>query len=206
MFTGLIEAVGVIASIQKTSNQVIFTIDSTPTDNEPYALGESIAVNGVCLTVTEFGPTHFKVLAGAETLERTTLGRLQHGGRVNLERAMRVGDRFGGHMVSGHVDGIGRIAAKRDFGANLEFDIRAESGLAHYCVTKGSITVNGISLTLNKVVGPILSVALIPHTVSATTLAAMGVGDLVNLEVDMIAKYVEKYVEKYAEKLLPGDR
>jgi len=189
-------------SIQKTSNQVIFTIDSTPTDNDPYVLGESIAVNGVCLTVTEFEQTHFKVLAGAETLERTTLGQIQHGTRVNLERAMRVGDRFGGHIVSGHVDGIGRIAAKRDLGANLEFDIRAESGLAHYCVAKGSITIDGISLTLNKVVGPILSVALIPHTVSATTLAARRVGDHVNLEVDMIAKYVEKYVEK----LLPGGR
>ncbi len=196
MFTGLIEAIGNVASARNSSDRVVFTIGWAA--DEPFVLGESIALDGVCLTVTEFTETSFSVLAGAETLSRTTLGSLRSGSRVNLERALKAGARLGGHMVAGHVDGLGKLVARRDLGANLELDIRMPPELARYCISKGSIAIDGISLTLNKVAGPILSIALIPHTATATTLPERRVGDPVNLEVDMIAKYVEK--------LFPGNR
>jgi riboflavin synthase len=151
-----------------------------------------VAVDGVCLTVTARGARGFEVLAGAETLERTTLGRLRPGARVNLERSLRVGDRLGGHFVQGHVDGVGKLVARRDRGANLELELRVPVELARYLVEKGSVAIDGISLTVNRVTGPVISVALFPHTAQETTLADRRVGDPVNLEVDMLAKYIEK--------------
>lgn len=161
-------------------------------------LGESVAVDGCCLTVTETRGGEFTVLAGAETLRRTTAGALRPQSVVNLERALRMGDRLGGHMVSGHVDGLGEVSARRDRGANLEIDISAGPDILRYVIEKGSVAIDGISLTVNSVNPRLFSIALIPHTVTATTLAKKHPGHKVNLEVDIIGKYVEKLVAGYA--------
>jgi riboflavin synthase len=192
VFTGLIEDVGEVTGAAGRSDRLVLTVRPRRLDAAALALGESVAIDGVCLTVTERGARGFEVLAGAETLERTTLGRLRPGARVNLERSLRVGDRLGGHFVQGHVDGVGKLVARRDRGANLELELRVPVELARYLVEKGSVAIDGISLTVNRVTGPVISVALIPHTAQETTLADRRVGDPVNLEVDMLAKYIEK--------------
>jgi len=148
--------------------------------------------DGACLTVTDVTGDCYRVLAGGETLARTTLGALRVGSRVNLERALRVGDRLGGHWVTGHIDGTGELAARRDLGANLVLSIRATPGLLRYIVEKGSIAVAGVSLTVNAVDAETFSVAIIPHTREETTLGELEVGGRVNLEVDILAKHVEK--------------
>ena len=188
---------GRIESVVRRGDSVILTIAPRSMDVGELALGDSVAVDGTCLTVTELGSGKYQALAGAETLRRTTLGDLRAGSHVNLERALRVGDRLGGHMVMGHVDAVGQISGKRDRGANLEYDFRMPAELLRYVIAKGSIAIDGISLTVNAVPSSGFSVALIPHTVEKTTLAAKGVGARVNLEVDMIGKYVEKLVGGY---------
>jgi riboflavin synthase len=210
VFTGLIQTTGEVIRAERRSDHLLVGV--RPDRALDCAIGDSIAVNGVCLTATSVTATSgtatsgtatsgtasgFEVLAGAETLGRTNLGKLRAGLRVNLEPALRTGDRLGGHFVQGHVDGVGAIADRRDRGANLEIDIRAPAALGRYFVDKGSVAVDGISLTINRTAGSIFSVALIPHTVSETTLGDRRVGDEVNLEVDMIAKYVEKLVAGY---------
>lgn len=197
MFTGLVEDVGTIARIDRRSDAAVLIIAPSAMPVAELTLGESVAVNGCCLTVTETRGGEFTVLAGAETLRRTTLGQLRAQSKVNLERALRMGDRLGGHMVSGHVDGVGEVSARRDRGANLEIDIAPPSALLRYVIEKGSIAVDGISLTVNKVDSRTLSIALIPHTVTATTLATKQPGHTVNLEVDIVGKYVEKLVAGY---------
>jgi riboflavin synthase len=194
VFTGLIEDVGEVTGAERRSDRSVLTVRPRRLDAAALALGESVAIDGVCLTVTERGARGFEVLAGAETLERTTLGRLRPGARVNLERSLRVGDRLGGHFVQGHVDGVGKLVARRDRGANLELELRVPVELARYLVEKGSVAIDGISLTVNRVAGPVISVSLIPHTAQETTLADRRVGDPVNLEVDMLAKYIEKLI------------
>lgn len=198
MFTGLVEDVGEVARAERRSDRTILAIRTGRLPAAELALGDSVAIDGVCLTVTGRDEVGFEVTAGAETLRRTTLGNVRVGARVNLERAVRAGDRLGGHFVQGHVDGVGHVAARRDRGANLEIDFRVPAELARYLIEKGSVAVDGISLTINQVRASLFSVALIPHTVDETTLADRRAGDPVNLEVDMIAKYVEK--------LLPGAR
>lgn len=203
MFTGLVEDLGTVVRMDRRSDAVILGIapglPGTPATIDPaaLALGESVAVNGVCLTVTERDARQFTVLAGGETLRRTSLGALRVQARVNLERALRMGDRLGGHMVSGHVDAVGEIASRRDLGANLDIAIRAPATALRYVIEKGSIAVDGISLTVNRVDDYSFAVALIPHTVARTTLAERRVGDKVNLEVDIIGKYVEKLLGGY---------
>ncbi len=197
MFTGLIEDIGAVRRMDRKSDSVVLVISSKGIPTSELSLGESVAVNGVCLTVTHFNSDTFSVLAGGETLRRTTLGDLRVSSKVNLERAMQVGGRLGGHMVSGHVDGIGTIAAKRDLGANLEFTFRITKEIQRYVVEKGSITIDGISLTVNQVGDYSFAVALIPHTVDMTTLGEKNVGSRVNLEVDIIGKYVEKLLGGY---------
>lgn len=198
MFTGLIQTIGQVARAERRSDHVVLAIrPARPLDP---AVGDSIAINGVCLTATAVTADGFEALAGAETLRRTSLGALRAGQRVNLELALRAGDRLGGHFVQGHVDGVGTVAARRDRGANLELDVRAPAELGRYFVDKGSVAVDGVSLTINATTGATFSVALIPHTVAETTLGDRRVGDPVNLEVDMIAKYVEKLIPGY----LPG--
>lgn len=197
MFTGLVEDIGTIARLDRRSDAMVLTIATRTINAAELALGESVAVNGVCLTVTERAASQFTVLAGGETLRRTNLGELRIQGKVNLERAMRVGDRLGGHLVSGHVDAVGEISTRRDLGANIEIVIQAPRAALRYVVEKGSITVDGISLTVNRVDDYSFGVALIPHTVDQTTLASRRIGDKVNLEVDVIGKYVEKLLGGY---------
>ena len=192
MFTGLVEDVGTVTRADRRSDALVLAVRPAHVAVSELAVGESICHDGACLTVTDIGRETFSVLAGAETLARTTLGGLRVGKRVNLERALRVGDRLGGHWVTGHIDGVGELAARRDMGANLVLVVRAGAGLLRYIVEKGSIAVAGVSLTVNAVDAETFSVAIIPHTREETTLGELEVGGRVNLEVDILAKHVEK--------------
>ena len=197
LFTGLVEDVGVIERAERRSDAMQLSIVTQRVDSSELAVGDSIAIDGVCLTATECGPRGFTALAGAETLRLTTLGQRRVRDRVNLERALRVSDRLGGHIVQGHVDGTATLSSRRDMGSNLELEFRPPAELLRYIVAKGSIALDGISLTVNRVSGTSFAVALIPHTVEATTLRDRTVGSSVNVEVDLVAKYVERLVEGY---------
>lgn len=197
MFTGLIEDRGKVAALDRTSDSLHVTVAPGAIDTGELALGESVAVDGVCLTVTDASRGRFTVLAGAETLRRTTVGGLRVGGAVNLERALRAGDRLGGHLVSGHVDAVAEIGARRDLGANIDISFRMPREMLRYVVEKGSVAVDGISLTVNRVDDYSFAVALIPHTARKTSLAGKRPGDRVNVEVDVIGKYVEKLLGGY---------
>lgn len=192
MFTGIIEGVGRLATTRNLGGDVRLTVDVGTLPFVAVQLGESIAVNGVCLTVVEFDDHSFAADASNETLSLTTLGALQPGAIVNLERAMRPTDRLGGHLVSGHVDGLGRVAAIAEDARAQRWRFTAPSALLRYIAKKGSICVDGVSLTVNDVDGEGFEVALIPHTVSHTAFAQTGVGDAVNLEIDLVARYVER--------------
>ncbi len=191
MFTGLIEEVGVLSGISKGSRSCILTIQAR-TVLEGSRIGDSIAVNGVCLTVTELGATYFTADVMAETLDRSGLGTLGQGSRVNLERAMPADGRFGGHIVSGHIDGTGRIIAIERDDTAVWYTVAASGSILRYIVEKGSITIDGISLTVAKVSDADFKVSIIPHTQGVTTLHERKTGDCVNLECDVIGKYVEK--------------
>jgi len=194
MFTGLIEDLGSLESLQRSSQLCSLTVATgLPTDQ--FQRGESIAVNGVCLTVTRFGDGRFTADVSPETLGATTLGRLRQGSRVNLERALRLSDRLGGHLVTGHVDSVARLAElSRDSNAwRLSFKLD-DPATARLLVAKGSVAVDGISLTVNQVDADIFRVAIIPHTFEATTLHICRVGDPVNIETDLIGKYVARLV------------
>lgn len=167
-----------------------------PLGGEPLALGESIAVDGVCLTVAAIADAHtFEADASSETLAKTTLGELKPGQAVNLERALAVGQRMGGHIVTGHVDGVGKIVAKEPVGGALKVTFEAPADLAKFIAAKGSICVCGVSLTVNGVSGAKFDVMLIPHTREKTSLDGLGVGAAVNLEVDIVARYVLRFME-----------
>jgi riboflavin synthase len=196
MFTGLVEDTGRIVSAERRSDALVLGVRPGRIALADLVVGESVCHDGTCLTVTEVGPEAYRVLAGAETLARTTLGTLAVGKRVNLERALRVGDRLGGHWVTGHIDGTGELAALHDHGANLVLGFRAAPALLRYIVEKGSIAVAGVSLTVNAVDGDGFSVAIIPHTRDHTTLGDLAIGDRTNLEVDILAKHVEKLVAR----------
>jgi len=192
MFTGLVEDVGTIARADRRSDALVLAVRPSRMPLAELALGESVCHDGTCLTVTDIGRDTFSVLAGAETLARTTLGSLRVGKRVNLERSLKVGDRLGGHWVTGHVDGTGELAARRDFGSNLVLVVRTPPGLLRHIVEKGSIAIAGVSLTVNAVDAETFSVAIIPHTRDMTTLGDLSIGERVNLETDILAKHVEK--------------
>lgn len=200
MFTGLVEDVGVVASVRRQSDAVVLTIRPNAIPVAELSLGDSVAINGVCLTVTETASASFCVLAGRETLGRTTTGELRAQSKVNLERALRVGDRLGGHMVAGHVDAVAQIASRRDMGANIEYSFRPPRDLMRYVVEKGSVAVDGISLTVNRADDSSFAVALIPHTVKHTNLGDKSAGHKVNIEVDIIGKYVERLLGGYTKK------
>ncbi|MDR1443203.1 MAG: riboflavin synthase [Bifidobacteriaceae bacterium] len=185
MFTGLIEEVGRVIEVTPTRLAV-----ECRAVLEDAKLGDSIAVNGVCLTIAEGTAASFTADVMAETLRRTTLGTLAAGDPVNLERAVRADTRMGGHLVQGHVDGVAALAAREE--GNMAF--AAPDGLAKYIARKGSVTINGVSLTVVAVDDAVFSVSLIPSTLAGTNLGALRVGDKVNLEVDLIAKYVERLV------------
>jgi riboflavin synthase len=195
MFTGIVEALGVVESIQRVElNQapVVRLVVVTDLDVEAMPIGASIAVDGVCLTIVERAAGHFSADLGPETLALTTLGTLEPGGRVHLERPLKVGDPLGGHMVAGHVDATGTIVARRPAGASLELDVSVPPQLSRFLAAKGSIAVDGVSLTVNTVTGDVFSVTLIPHTLEVTRLADKRIGDAVNLEADMIVKHIDR--------------
>lgn len=192
MFTGLVETVAEVRSLRATGQGAELQIASAPLAADGFVLGESIAVNGACLTVTKWQGDIFSVDVSPETLERTTIGRLQPGSKVNLERALRLSDRLGGHLVSGHVDALGSLVEKRRVGNSILLKFRLAEPSLRYIIEKGSITIEGISLTVNELNKDGFSVAIIPHTLSETTLQSLSIGGEVNIETDMIGKYVER--------------
>ncbi len=192
MFTGIIEGVGRLAARDTLGGDVRFTFDVGTLPFENVQMGESIAINGVCLTVIAHDATRFQADASTETLGLTTLGQLNVGAVINLERAMRPTDRLGGHLVSGHVDGLGQVLSVHDDARAQRWRFAAPAALLRYIAKKGSICVDGVSLTVNEVDEQGFEVALIPHTVANTAFAATAVGSAVNLEIDLVARYVER--------------
>ena len=191
MFTGIIEEVGTVSRIQRSGSSSFIEIQAERV-LEDLHLGDSIAVNGVCLTVTHFGSGSFRADVMNETLSRSSLGSLATGSPVNLERAMAAGGRFGGHIVSGHIDGTGTISDVKNDGIAVWYTVSTSPAILRYIVEKGSIAIDGISLTVAKVTDTSFSVSIIPHTASQTILGTKKAGDTVNLENDIIGKYVDK--------------
>lgn len=192
MFTGIIEATGTVLRAEPRGGDLRFTIAMPTLDREDVALGDSIAVSGCCLTVVAMDGHALAFDVSNETLSLTTLGDLREGDKVNLEKALRLSDRLGGHLVSGHVDGVGTIAAIDPDARSQRWRIAAPRELMRYIAAKGSVCVDGVSLTVNAVTDESFEVNLIPHTVAATTFGDRRVGDRVNLEIDMLARYVER--------------
>lgn len=191
MFTGLIETVGSVRTLKRVGGGGRLSIAASLSARE-LQLGESIAVNGACLTVVEFGEGYFVADVSPETLERTTLTTLAPRSKVNLERALRLGDRLGGHLVSGHIDAVAEVVERRQDANAIRFTFRLPNEFLSYLVEKGSVAIDGISLTVNQVGTEVFSVAIIPHTLEQTTLADLQTGGRVNVEVDILAKYVER--------------
>lgn len=191
MFTGIVEEIGTIQNIQKGRHSAILSIQADLILSD-LKIGDSVAVNGVCLTATSLSPQGFTADVMHETLDRSSLSQLKRGSHVNLERAMPADGRFGGHIVAGHVDGMGKIQKIRRDDNAVWYTIQAEPSILRYIVEKGSITIDGISLTVARVSAEDFSISAIPHTVQITTLGERREGDLVNLENDIIGKYVEK--------------
>ncbi|HHB75680.1 MAG TPA: riboflavin synthase [Desulfobulbus sp.] len=200
MFTGIIQGIGKVIEKRPAGGGMIFGLEAGFDLTDPEE-GESIAVNGTCLTAREIQGRRFLVDVSPESLSRTGLGSLEMGSRVNLERALRLSDRLGGHLVSGHVDALGRVEQRQAAGDFTLFTFSLDEGLARYIIEKGSITVNGVSLTVNSCRGNRFSVSIIPHTLSVTTLGDLKIGDRVNLEVDIIGKYVEKLLAEQSTPL-----
>ncbi len=192
MFTGLIEGVGRLAAHDMRGGDARLAIEAGTLGFDDVQLGESIAVNGVCLTVVAFDEASFEADASSETLALTTLGGLPVGSALNLERAMCASDRLGGHLVSGHVDGVGRVLQIAPDARAQRWTFAAPDALLSYIAQKGSICVDGVSLTVNAVDARSFEVALVPHTIAHTVFAQTSVGDAVNLEVDLVARYVER--------------
>ena len=196
MFTGLIQGVGRLRTREARGGDLRFTIDVGTLPFKDVALGESIAVNGCCLTVVDFDASSFAIDASNETLALTTLGALGEGAALNLERAMQAHERFGGHIVSGHVDGVGRVVDIQPDARAQRWRFAMPQALAKYIAKKGSICVDGVSLTVNEAGEDFFEVALIPHTISHTAFAETRVGDAVNLEIDLVARYVERLLQE----------
>ena len=194
MFTGIIEDLGTVKKIKRKPKDVEFTFEVGHIKLKEVVLGDSISVNGTCLTVTSLGKKTFTVDASHETLAKTNLGKLKIEKRVNLERALRAGDKLGGHIVNGHVDGVGKVSSKTKKGESIEFRFSVPKNLSKYIVEKGSVAIDGVSLTVNSVKGNQFVVNIIPYTQEATTFGALRKGSVVNIECDIIGKYVEKFV------------
>jgi len=198
MFTGIIESIGTIARIERRGGDVRLHVDAGALGLDDVKLGDSISVSGVCLTAVEIDGAVFTVDVSTETLARTTLGALRDGDPVNLEKAMRLSDRLGGHLVAGHIDGVGRVVSIESDARSQRWLFELPPALSRYLAPKGSICIDGVSLTVNEVDGARFGVNLIPHTIDVTTFKARRTGDAVNIEVDLLARYVEQ--------LLPRDR
>ncbi|MEI6897748.1 MAG: riboflavin synthase [Psychromonas sp.] len=202
MFTGIIEAVGSITSIKHHAQDMTISVDCGVLDLSDVKLGDSIAHNGVCLTVTQLHVNGYNVDISNETIQRSGFMAIKTGFPVNLEKAMHVTSRFGGHIVSGHVDGVGEIISISQVGNAIEYWVKAPDALAKYIAEKGSITVDGISLTTNTIDGATFKLTIIAHTISQTIMANYQVGTRVNLEVDVVARYLERLLlgDKAAER------
>ncbi|RMG36267.1 MAG: riboflavin synthase [Gammaproteobacteria bacterium] len=198
MFTGIIQAVGRIQRLEPRGGDLRLHVETGKLDLSDVALGDSIAVNGVCLTAVELPGDGFAADVSNETLSLTSLGALESGSRVNLEKALTLQTRLGGHLVSGHVDGLGEVIERADDARSVRFRIRAPRELARYIAHKGSITVDGTSLTVNGVDGTVFELNIVPHTLQETIMDEYAPGRRVNLEVDLVARYLER--------LLLGDR
>ena len=192
MFTGIIAAVGQLKSMQTVGGDIRLHIDSAGLDLNDVKLGDSIAVNGVCLTVVEKTSRSLQFDVSQETLQRSSLGQLKTGSEANLEKALAVGDRLGGHLVSGHVDGLGEVMGKTAAARSWQYKIKVPTALERYIAEKGSITIDGVSLTVNGVFEGGFDINIIPHTLEETIIKHYQIGTKVNLEVDLIARYLER--------------
>ena len=199
MFTGIIEEIGVVSEVKRASQGAVLTVDASDvlTDSN---VGDSIAIDGVCLTMTQADSTRFTADISAETLRRTTLGDRSRGDGVNLERSLQLNSRLGGHIVLGHVDDVGVISGWRDEGDSSMMRVSASPDVMRYVVFKGSICVDGISLTIANLFETKFEIALIPHTKQVTTIGKKRVGDRVNIEVDLLGRYVERLLAEQAKK------
>ena len=206
MFTGIIAAIGTIESVEKKAADSYVRINTGQLDLSDVELGDSIAVNGVCLTAVELSGNGFAADVSGETLSRTTFENLKPGLKVNLEKALTPTTRLGGHLVSGHVDGVGEVISRTSDGRSERFRVKAPANLAKYIAEKGSICVEGISLTVNAVFGDEFELNIVPHTLQETTMSGFKVGTRVNLEVDLLARYLERLLlgEHAAEQTTSG--
>jgi riboflavin synthase len=195
MFTGIVSAKGKISSVDRQDGQARFSIATGELDMVGVQLGDSIAVNGACLTVIEFSNDSFSADLSRETLDLTTLGDIQAGASVNLERALALGDSLGGHMVTGHVDGVGTVRSLTPDAGSIRLVIEAPESLARYIAKKGSVCIDGVSLTVNGVEGAAFDLMIVPHTQVATIIDGYEPGTPVNIEVDMIARYLERLMQ-----------
>lgn len=205
MFTGIIQAVGRIASLESKGGDMRIGIQTGALSMDDVSTGDSIAVNGVCLTAVELTEQGFSADVSGETLKLTTLGKLKKDAPVNLEKALTLSTRLGGHLVSGHVDGVGTVTARNEDGRSVQFRIDAPSGLARYIAGKGSICADGVSLTVNQVEGAGFELNIVPHTLQETTLNCWQPGSEVNLEVDLLARYLERLLLGDKEGQVDGD-
>jgi riboflavin synthase len=200
MFTGIVTDVGEVLSVEERAEGLRRLVIASRYDAASIDIGASIACSGVCLTAVETAKTGnrdtFAVDAAAETLRLTTVGRWKQGTRINLERSLKMGDELGGHLVSGHVDGVAEVAAREDMTGMARFVLRVPKPLAKFIAQKGSVALDGVSLTVNDVTDDTFSVLIIPHTLSVTTIGALRQGDTINLEVDVMARYAARLMEK----------
>jgi len=192
MFTGIVQAMGAIVRVEPRGGDTRLVVDTGSLDATDVAIGDSICVSGVCLTVVAIDATGIAADVSNETLSRTTLGTLKSGDCVNLEKSLRLSDRLGGHLVSGHVDGVGRVVAVESDARSQRWTFEVPPELSRYIAAKGSVCIDGVSLTVNEVASNRFGVNLIPHTIGATTFQYKRIGDAVNIEVDLIARYVER--------------
>ncbi|MCE9551439.1 MAG: riboflavin synthase [Betaproteobacteria bacterium] len=199
MFSGIIADVGIIEHTEARDEGLSLSVATHTLGMEDVQLGDSIAVNGVCLTVVKIDGERFSANVSRETLNCTT-GLEVQGARVNLEKALRLADRLGGHLVSGHVDGVGEVVEFTDLDESWKLSVRVPQSLAKYIAVKGSIALNGVSLTVNQVEGNVFSVNLIPYTLEVTTLNELHAGDKINVEIDLIARYVERIMQARGEQ------
>lgn len=206
MFTGIIESIGTISAAEQKTGDLKLTISTGKLDMSDVQQGDSIAVNGVCLTAIDFGSDYFVADVSNETIEKSATGKLQQGSAVNLEKALTPTTRLGGHLVSGHVDGVGKVISRDEDARSVRFVIKTPNELAKYIAQKGSITVDGVSLTVNGVSGAEFELNIVPHTLQETIINDYQPGTEVNLEVDLIARYLERLVlgEKAADKDAAG--